>query len=365
LPGDAIRPEPEPAISVDLNRLSRRFSLGVEEFVSSPLYARLSLAISADEELPTIAAACRAGQQPRNLFLAAVHYLLLGGLDHELAAYYQSIAQPARDLEGVEPVFRSFCIEHRDAIIGLVGNGLVQTNAVKRSAALRLGLAVIARHCKGPVDLLEIGCSAGIHLRFDRYRYELAGAVYGERDSSVHIASEWRGEVAPPDLDRIPPIATRLGVDLNPIDPTDTEQRRWLHALVWPDNRHEAELLDQALAVVAADPPKIVAGDAIDVCARLSREVLSERPLVVFHAATRFHIPQPLRADFDEAVAGLADGRTLYWLSLEGPLHAEPRLAPLAPVHVLGLRRIDGRQRSSDHLAIVDGHAHWIQPLDL
>jgi hypothetical protein len=122
-----------------------------------------------------------------------------------------------------------------------VSNGLVQTNEVKRSAALRLGLAVIAQRWDGPIDLLEIGCSAGIHLRFDRYRYELAGEVYGDRDSRVRIASEWRGDAILPDLDRIPTIVNRLGVDLNPIDPADPDQ------------------------------PPMIAGDAIDLCQRIGR----------------------------------------------------------------------------------------------
>jgi hypothetical protein len=349
----------------DFDRLVRRFSLGVEEFLSSPLYTRLSPAIAGDRELLAIAAACRVGQQPRNLFLAAVHYLLLGGVEHELAAYYASLHPTPRPPDGVEPVFRSFCLEHRDALVKLVSTGLVQTNAVKRSAALRLGLAVIAQRWDGPVDLLELGCSAGIHLRFDSYRYELAGRVYGDPDSSVVIDSDWRGPPSLPDLDRIPPIANRLGVDLHPINPADADQRRWLHALVWPENRHEAELLDRALEAVAADPPPVIAGDAIDLCPKLGQVTFSARPLVVFHAATRLHISQPRRSEFDAAVAALAGDRPLYWLSLEGPLREEPRLAPLAPMHVLGLRQIDETGRGPEHLALVDAHAHWIQPLDL
>jgi hypothetical protein len=64
-------------------------------------------------------------------------------------------------------------------------------------------------------------------------------------------------------------------------------------------------------------------------------------------------------------VTALAGDGPLYWLSLEGPLHEEPRLVPLAPVHVLGLREIHGQSVDSTHLAIVDGHAQWIQGLDL
>ncbi|HZU77421.1 MAG TPA: DUF2332 domain-containing protein, partial [Dehalococcoidia bacterium] len=221
----------------DLDALARRFSFGAQEFVSSPLYRRLCQATAADPELLAIAAQCRAGQQPTNLFLAAVHFLLLGGASPALAAFYPSVAgAAARNPDGVEPMFRSFCLAHREALAALVSTRLVQTNVVARSAALRLGLAVVARRSERPVTLLEVGCSAGVHLCFDRFEYRIAGRSWGASGSPVQISSEWRGEAPPPDQDRLPALAGRLGVDLNPVDARDPEARRWLRALVWPEN---------------------------------------------------------------------------------------------------------------------------------
>ena len=351
---------------VDLDALARRFTLGASEFATSPLYERLCLTIAADRDLLAIAALCRAGQQPPNLVLAAVHFLLLGGVTHELASFYPSVVGArARNPEDVGPVFRSFCLQYREQITALIIHRLVQTNVVKRAAALRLGLAVVARRHAGPVTLIEIGCSAGVHLYFDRYRYDLAGHTWGDSDAAVRIACDWRGPAPPPDLDRLPHIVERVGVDLHPVDPADPVERRWLRALVWPENSHQAELLDRALTTVAEKPPRIIAGDAVEVLPVLAQELPSGVALVVFHAATRAHVPESRRPAFDAAIEGLGRDRPLFWLSLEGSLYADDRVPRRFGTHVLGLRTIIGGQCTTEHLALVDGHAEWMAPLDL
>ena len=112
-------------------------------------------------------------------------------------------------------------------------------------------------------------------------------------------------------------MATAIGVDLAPVDATDPEQRRWLEALVWPDNIREAELLAAALDVVAADPPRIVAGDAVDVLPALAEELPPGEPRVVFTIATRMHIPRDEIRAFDAAILALGANAPLYWIHAE------------------------------------------------
>ena len=50
-----------------------------------------------------------------------------------------------------------------------------QTNEVGRSAALLGGLLVLVDRFQLPVRLFEIGCSAGLNLRADHYRYRHPG----------------------------------------------------------------------------------------------------------------------------------------------------------------------------------------------
>jgi hypothetical protein len=207
------------------------------------------------------------------------------------------------------------------------------------------------------VHLIEVGASAGIHLHVDRYRYVIGGRTFGRPDAAVTIETQWRGPGQPPDLDDVPAIASRTGIDLHPVPATDAAERLWLRALVWPENQHAADLLMAALDSIAADPPDIVAGDAITVCPRLARNLPPGEPRVAFHAATRMHVPRARRAAFDEAIDSLADGGPLFHAWQEPPSahhHGLPGdLSEMLAMHGPG----DAR---AIPLARADGHLEWL-----
>jgi hypothetical protein len=331
-----------------LTTVARRFAQ-TPEFASSPLYQSLARTVAHNAALIRLAARGTHGQYPTFLFFGAVHALLLAGADHELARFYPSIAgDRALPPADAGPALIDFCTAFEPALAALIETRLVQTNVVKRALALRLGLAAIRRSVAAPIHLIEVGASAGLLLRYDRYGYTLGERRFGDPHSPVQIAAEWRGAATIPDLDVLPSLASVAGVDLHPLDTRNADDRRWLEALVWPENRNEAALLHQALAVVAADPPTIHAGDAISVCPRLADALPPGEPRVVFHAVTRLHVPPDRLAAFDAALATLGDTAPLYWLSLEGQGE-------------LDLRRPDG---TLTHLARVGARIEWITPLD-
>ena len=332
-----------------MDTLAREFAAAPLLFATSPLYGRLGAVVAADERLLAIAGQARDGQLAANMLFAAVHYLLLRDPAHELAAWYPSAGGGATGDPG--PAFTGFCLRHREEIVGLMRRRLVQTNVVKRSSALRLGMAEVASLTSEPVTLIEIGCSAGAHLRFDEYRYEIGGRTWGKAGSSVVVRTQWRGSRPPPDLDRLPVVRGRYGVDLNPIDAGDPDERLWLRALIWPENGAHAELQEEALRVVVADPPPMIAGDAVEVLPGLVAGIPRGTPVVVFHAATRLHVPAGRRAAFDSAITGIARDHELFRLSFEASRHVEP------PDFALELRRDDAAARL---LAVGDGHAEWI-----
>lgn len=171
---------------------------------------------------------------------------------------------------------------------------------------------------------------------------------FGDPQSPVQIAAEWRGSLPISDLDLLLPLASVTGIDLHPLEPRDAADRRWLEALVWPENRHEAALLHRALAVVAADPPVMRGGDAIDVCPALAAELPPGEPRIVFHAITRLHVPPANLGAFDAALATLGENAPLYRLSLEGQGE-------------LDLRDPSG---SLTHLARVGPRLEWLAPRD-
>jgi hypothetical protein len=330
--------------------LAELFAASPRHFAGSALYSRLGLVVAADERLLAIAGQARAGQLPPNLLLASVHYLLLRDPGHELAAWYPSLGGGAVTGDP-GPAFTDFCLGRREEIVELMRHRLVQANVVKRSAALRVGMAAVAAMTAEPVTLIEVGCSAGVHLRFDDYRYELAGRTWGRVSSTVVVSTEWREGEPPADLDRLPVIADRLGIDLDPIDVTEPGERLWLRALIWPENTAQAALQDEALRVVADDPPRTLAGDVVDVLPEVAARAPRGTPVVVFHSATRLHVPVGRREAFDAAIAGVAAGHELFHLSYEAPEVLD------GFAFVLELGHADGRTR---RLAIGDGHGEWM-----
>ena len=328
-------------------------------FNSSPLYRSLCGTVTGSDALLELASRGHPGQQPAILFFGAVHRLLLRGADHELAEFYPSIVERPRPADRAGAALVSFCAENYSAVAALIEGRLVQTSQVQRSLALRLGLCAIACQVAAPVHLVEVGASAGLNLRFDRYGYQLAGHQFGDRHSKIQLVADWYDALPPLDLDALPEIASVVGVDLNPIDPTDEDARQWLDALVWPENSHQRVLLAAALALVAADPPDIRRGDAVDVLPVLAGELPAGAPRVVFHAATRMHVPLDRRADFDSAIASVGAGGPLYVLSLEAPPDPDPRPLPSRPGVALNLRGPDG---SSAVLAVAEAHLRWVEP---
>src|SRR6476646_6559141 len=98
-------------MSLPIETLSQHFQrFGERECVpASPLYGRLAVGIAGDADLLAIAALARARPVP-NLFLAAVHFLLLQGIARPLAAFYPDLVGDSQALASGDPfpLFREF-----------------------------------------------------------------------------------------------------------------------------------------------------------------------------------------------------------------------------------------------------------------
>jgi hypothetical protein len=330
-----------------------------KEFTTSPLYRCLGPTVAVTGQLLDLACLGQPGQYPTFLFFGAVHLLLLAGTDHPLARFYPSIVgERALPPEGAGPALVSFGREHAAELAETIRTRLVQTNQVQRAIGLRLGLSVIAGEVPGPVHVIEAGTSAGLNLRFGRYGYRLNGRRFGDPASPVQLAAGCHGQQPEPDLDRQPAIAGVLGIDLHPVDATDPGARAWLQALVWPENHRQRALLTTALELAAADPPPILAGDVIDVLPGIAGTLAAGEPRVVFHSATRMHVPAGRLAAFDAAIERAGDTGPLWRLSIEDAPEAQsrPRTARQGPA--LQLRRPGAAV--AETIAIVDGHLAWI-----
>ena len=192
-----------------------------------------------------------------------------------------------------------------------------QTNEVGRSAVLMSGLLVVADLFPQPMELLELGASAGLNLLPDRYGHDLGGVRAGDPASPLRLRPEWKG---PPPPDVPVEVAGRRGVDLNPLDPHRDGDR--LLAYVWPDQIGRLARLEAALAVAAADPPRVDIGDAAEWTeAQLAGPRAAGVTRVVFHSIAFQYFPERTKARIaaalEQAGAAAAAGAPLAWLRYE------------------------------------------------
>jgi hypothetical protein len=235
-----------------------------------------------------------------------------------------------------------------------------QTNEVARSGVLLGGFLVLARETQAPLDVLEIGASAGLNMGFDSYAYELgqagshAPAGAGE-DAPVRLACDWRGRRHPP-LDAPLRVRSRAACDQNPLDPADPAARERLLAYVWPDQAQRLARLEAALDAAAAAPWRVEKADAADwVERRLAEPREPGGCRVLYHSIVWQYLPPAVQARIqnamEEAGASASSEEPLAWLRLEAD--GDPRSA--------GLRLTLWPGGETRLLARGDFHGRWAE----
>lgn len=277
--------------------------------------------------------------------LGSVHRLVLERRAGGLAAYFPSVGGHWDSVHGV-PAYVELLDREGDAVRAWLDRP-PQTNEVGRSSALMGGLLHLPERARGPVRLLEIGCSAGLNLLADRFSYvDTSGTTFGAERSPVQLRPAWRGNNLTPwaDLE----VVEAVGCDLNPLDATTTEGRLALTAYVWPDLRKRLERLRGALELARIAPPEVRRRGAGDFVADI--DVQEGATTVVWHSV----MWQYLSTEEQERTAGrietLGEGTTgrapLVHLSFEPTRRAPDRDHAFLVVMTTwpgGERRILGR----------------------
>lgn len=321
----------------------------------SLLYARLAAAIAEDETLKALAAHAQKGQPHANMILGAVHFLLLRGADHPLKRFYATLGgEASSQAEDPFPDFRDFVLAHEREITRLVETRVTNTNEVARSSILHPGFRVIAEKCGEPLHLIEIGPSAGLNLIWDEYgiRYTRDGKAVASiaPEAELVLDCELRGERTPPRA-RTPAVASRVGLELNPVDLACREDRDWLRALIWPDEVARMKRFERALMLVERAKPEIRKGDALELLPDALAAVPANEAVCVYHTIAVYQFSKEMRDALESVliVAGLR--RPVARLSLEyNGIDAE----------LTWIRYADG-VREETMLAISHPHGRWLE----
>ena len=268
---------------------------------TSPIYTAWAEGVAADDEVIALLLELPRPKRQANLLFAAARHLGAG--------------------EGTYADLRAWLLRHWDDVRELMLARSTQTNEAGRCATLLPALARIP----GPLALMEVGASAGLCLYPDRYsyRFTVTGAVGAEfaqsttldpadGPSAVVLDCELTNVSVP---ERLPEVAWRAGIDLNPLDITDVDQREWLTSLIWPEHEARRERLLAAASIAAADPPHLVRGDLLDTVESLLAEVPAGTQPVVFHSAVLAYVDAEVRACFASLMRSRDD---VVWINNEG-----------------------------------------------
>lgn len=288
-------------------------------------------------------------------FLAAVHRLVLTRQAPHLAMHYPSVGGTV-DLAGVGAAFLQTVADHRATLEEDVERPC-QTNEPGRAAGLLVGLLEVSAITGLPLSLREVGASAGLNLRMDRWRYDLPdGHVVGDPNSELRLADRWRAPI--PHAEVALRVIDRRGCDLRPIDPTTPEGRLALSASVWPDQTERFARLGAAIRIAANVPAPVDFASAAAWVAEHARPVAG-RCTVVFHSIVEEYLEPAERAALHTAMAALSHEATtsapLAWLRMEPSSElrhhtVRVRLWPAVPVE--------------RHLARTGAHGDEVIPLD-
>jgi len=163
----------------------------------------------------------------------------------------------------------------------------VQTNEVQRCWWLvPCFMAATRGHGSDVVDCVELGCSGGLNLIWDRYGYEY---INGSFPGALMLSGEERSPV--PVSSTLPCIRSRVGVDAAPPDLRSDEGVRLLKSFVWADQVERLERLDAAVELWRRDPPEIVVGDMLDELPGLLERRDDDVPQLVWQTAALNYLP--------------------------------------------------------------------------
>ncbi|PIE15704.1 MAG: hypothetical protein CSA68_06435 [Rhodobacterales bacterium] len=258
-----------------------------------PVYEALGLQIAGDAELIGLIATFPENKRQPNLILAALRKFL---------GHVPDFAEA-----------RAVMLNSTERLTEIVFSHNTQTNEPGRCATLLPLLCQLPQ----PLALLEIGASAGLCLIPDRYTYDYGAQRLAPAGRNAGLVLNCAASATVPLPKTMPEVVWRAGLDSNPLDIHDPEQRAWLETLVWPTETDRRERLKAAMDIAAGEALRIEVGDLhSDDLDRLVAQAPSDATLVIYHSAVLSYTLDPAQRDaFARRIGTLTD----HWVSNESP----------------------------------------------
>jgi hypothetical protein len=279
------------------------------------------------------------------LLLASLRYeALCEGAEHPL---WSSIGDPGeRTREPTADEVRAAVQPGSARFWDSLARRSVQTNETTRAVAWLWPACLIGNvDARTALHLVDVGTSAGLNLVAD----DLPAVWTDEHGSALGVHP-------------LPPVVTRLGLDLAPLDVGCEDAARWLRACVWPSDRDRLERLEQAIAAFRSAMLRATGGPELETCrieaapTRLINVGIGRRMLIV-QTIIRDYVPLQAWTEYERGLAALLEQRpsgSVLWVELELEIDKgqPPEQSARLSVHVAG------RDRRVQTLILARTHPH-------
>jgi hypothetical protein len=296
----------------------------------SPLYSELWKHLKTDEELLSLVDLIQKDQPNIVTFFTAVNFLLLREPQHPFALYYPYLHQAgAPPLSEAYSFFREFVLAHDAELRSLLPTARLQTNEVTRCSNLLPAFSLAyQRGGMKPLNMIEVGSSAGLNLNWFRYGYHYGSIIVGDMASPVQIACELQGDPLPPIPENLPPVASCQGIELFPRDIFDEEDMRWVRAAIWPEEHARHLMLDAAIKFARQGDLHLHEGDACNLLPALLEAIPEHQTAVVWSSFAVNQGPVEVKECIDLQIQEASHRTPIYRVALEFALEkqAGPRL---------------------------------------
>lgn len=323
---------------------------------NAPLYFQLCKQISQDDDLLKISAKVRFGQPIPNLFLSAVHFLLLLNPAEKLGQFYPTISGKISN-EIPFDLFKSFVMANETKITDIIQTKIVQTNVINRCSYLMPVFSEIIHLENRPTTIIDIGTSAGLTTNWDQYSYLYDGfAKIGT--TKVIINSEPRNVLLPPIYFPVTHPITKIGIDQNIIDINNELETLWLKALVWADHVERFQTMNAALNLLKSSNLKKIQASKISEFEEIIVQVPLDQTLIIYSTFTFYQFSAEMISEFWEMLDCVGKSRNVYFLSAEG-LNSYLEKYNTKDMVVELTKYIDG-QKTQNIVCTTNGHGNWI-----
>ncbi|MGZ3915018.1 MAG: DUF2332 domain-containing protein [Flavisolibacter sp.] len=322
----------------------------------SSLYYHLSKQIAREEELLQLCSFVREGQPVPNAFLAAVHFFVLKNKNSFLARYYPSITGQETDTIPFE-VFKSFVQQNQQGIVNLLRHRIVQSNVLTRCNYLFPVFSTILFQANKPATIIDMGCSAGLNLNFDRYEYYYDGKkLYGDSPVKLHCQIK-EGKL--PVLRPFTKPIRKIGIDQHLMDWGQQDELFWSQALNWPDQRERFIQLEEALKAPNHSEITLIQGSTIADFKTAIEAVDPGETLVLFATHVLYQFAPDLLAQFHDLLDETGQKRDFFFISAEatGAVQQRYHLDHTALV----LTTYQNGVKNERLLAETNGHGNWVK----